>query len=70
MERYIIKYPNGKIRQQRGINMTYHNLLGIGAISYIIDIKKGNIMYGDKDETVHTEKISTYVDSDLIISED
>ncbi len=70
MERYIIKYPNGKIRQQRGINMTYHNLLGMGAISWIIDTKEGEIMFGDKDEMVHTEKISTYNDGDLIEPKD
>lgn len=70
MERYILKYPNGKIRQQKGINITIHNMVGMGAISWIIDTKEGEIMYGDKNETVHTEKISTYVDSDLIISED
>ena len=66
MERSIIKYPNGKIRQQRGINITYHYLIGVGAISWIIDAKAGEVMYGDKDEGVHTDKISSYEDSSLI----
>ncbi|MBA7527658.1 hypothetical protein ES705_19836 [subsurface metagenome] len=69
MERFIIKYPNGKIRQQKGINITYHYLLGVSAISWIIDTKDGEVMYGDKDETVHTDKISTYSDSSLIVSD-
>jgi hypothetical protein len=70
MERFIIKYPNGKIRQQKGINMTYHTLLGMQVISWIIDTKKGEIMFGDKDESVITEKISTYDDSSLITSKE
>lgn len=70
MERYILKYPNGKIRQQKGINGTYHYLLAVGAITWIIDTKKGEIMYADKDEHVNTEKISAYHDSDLIIQND
>jgi len=70
MERFILKYPNGKIRQQKGINMTYHYLLGVGAISWIIDTKNGEVMFGDKDETVHNEKISKYEDSDMIVPKD
>lgn len=70
MERFIVKYPNGKIRQQKDINGTYHYLLGVGAISWIIDTKKGEVMFGDKDETVHTELISTYSDSDMIVPKD
>ena len=70
MERFILKYPNGKIRQQKGINGTYHYLLGVGAISWIIDTKKGEIMFSDKDEMVHTEKISTYTDTDMIVPKD
>ena len=66
MERFIIKYPNGKLRQQRGINNTYHTLLALGAISWIIDTQSGEVMFGDKDERVITEKITTYNDADLI----
>ena len=67
MERFILKYSNGKLRQQKGINETYHYLLGIGAITWIIDTKKGAIMFGNKDEVVHKEKISTYTDSSMIV---
>ncbi len=70
MKRFIIKYPNGKIRQQEGINGTYHTLLGMQVISWIIDTKTGEVMFGNKDESVITEKISSYDDSNLIISED
>ncbi len=63
MKRFIIKYPNGKIRQQEGINGTYHTLLGMQVISW-------EVMFGNKDESVITEKISSYDDSNLIISED
>jgi len=70
MERFIVKYPNGKMRQQKGINGTYHYLLAIGAISWIIDTKRGEVMFGDKDETVHTQSISTYSDSDMIVPKD
>jgi len=67
MERFIVKYCNGKIRQQKGINATYQYLIGIGVIAYVIDTKTGEIMYGDKDEALHTEKISIYEDSDMIV---
>lgn len=67
MERFIVKFPNGKIRQQKGINVTYHHLLSIGAISYIIDVEKGTVMFADKDEEIQTNHISTYSSSDLII---
>lgn len=67
MERFIVKYNNGKLRQQRGINSTYHYMLAVGVISWIIDTKTGEVMFGDKDEHVTTEKISTYNDSDLIV---
>lgn len=70
MERFILKYPNGKIRQQKGINGTYHYLLGIGAISWIIDTKTGEVMFADKDEHISTEKISTYNDTDMIVPKD
>ncbi len=70
MERFILKYPNGKLRQQKGINGTYHYLLGVGAISWIIDTKKGEVMFSDKDETIHTNPISTYSDSDMIVPKD
>lgn len=70
MERFIIKYDNGKIRQQRGINMTFHYMLAVGVISWIIDTKTGEVMFGDKDESVHTEKISKYDASDLITPKD
>jgi len=70
MERFILKYPNGKIRQQKGINGTYRYLLAVGAISWIIDTKKGEIMFSDKDESVHIEIISTYTDSDMIVPKD
>jgi hypothetical protein len=70
MERFILKYNNGKIRQQRGINGTYHYMLAVGVISWIIDTKTGEVMFGDKDEHVTTEKISTYSDSDLIVPKD
>ena len=70
MKRFIIKYPNGKLRQQRGINLTYHTLLGVGAISWIIDTVSGEVMHGDADETVHTQKISEYDDSSLIEPKD
>lgn len=67
MERFILKYPNGKVRQQKGINGTYYYLLGVGAISWIIDTKKGEILFSDKDENVITDKITTYTDSDMIV---
>ena len=70
MERFIIKYPNGKIRQQAGINGTYHYMVAVGAISWIIDTKDGEVMWGNKDEGVEHEKISTYHDSSLIIPKD
>jgi len=70
MERFILKYSNGKIRQQKGINGTFHYALGIGVISWVIDTKKGEIMFGDSDEAVHTEKISTYSSSDMIVPKD
>lgn len=70
MDRYILKYANGKIRQQKGINGTYHYMLAIGVITWIIDTKDGEVMFGDKDERVITEKISAYHDSSLIISKD
>lgn len=70
MERFILKYPNGKIRQQKGINGTYHYLLAIGAIAWIIDTKTGEVMFGDKDENMITEKISTYSDTDMIVPKD
>lgn len=70
MERFILKFTNGKILQQKGINGTYHHLLGLGVISYIIDTKDGEIMYGDKDESVHTEKITKYNDCELITPKD
>ncbi|MBA7535882.1 hypothetical protein ES705_28141 [subsurface metagenome] len=67
MEQFIIKYTNGKFRQQRGLNMTYHYMVAIGVIDWIIDTKEGEIMFGDKDETMHRNKISTYSDSSLIV---
>ena len=67
MERFILKYPNGKIRQQKGINGTYHHLLGMGVISWIIDTQAGTIMIGDADESVHENPISKYNDTDLIV---
>jgi len=70
MERFILKYLNGKIRQQKGINGTYDYLLAIGVIVWIIDTKEGKISFGDKDETVHTEKISTYNSADLVAPKD
>ncbi len=70
MKRFIIKYVNGKIRQQRGINMTFHYLLGLGVINWIIDTKEGTVMLGDKDEMVETNKISTYDCSDLVTPKD
>lgn len=70
MERFILKYPNGKIRQQKGINGTYHYLLGLGAIDWIIDTKTGEVMHGDKDESVQKDKISTYSDSTMIVPKD
>ena len=44
MEKYIIKYVNGKIRQQKGINETYRYMLAVGVIDWIIDTEKGEIM--------------------------
>ncbi len=70
MERFILKFPNGKIRQQKGINGTYHHLLGLGSISWIIDTKAGEIMTCDNDESVRTIPISTYSDADLIVPND
>jgi hypothetical protein len=70
MERFILKYSNGKMRQQKGINGTYHHLLGLGVIDYIIDTKKGEIMVGDKDEAVHTRLIPSYTDTDMIVPKD
>lgn len=70
MERFIIRYPNGKMRQQKGINSTYHDLLGIGVIAWIIDTKTGEIMYGDDDDTVQKTKISTFQSADLIVPKD
>lgn len=70
MERFIIKYSNGKIRQQRGINMTYQTMLSIGVIDYIIDTKLGEIMLSDSDEKIHTRQIAKYDDSDLISPKD
>lgn len=70
MERFILKYPNGKIRQQRGINGTYHYLLSIGAITWIIDTKKGEVMFSNKDEQVLTESISKYNDTDMVTPKD
>ena len=67
MERFILKYPNGKIRQQKGINSTYHYLLGLGAIIWIIDTKLGEIMLGDNDESVIHQNIPSFNSSDLII---
>jgi hypothetical protein len=66
MERFILKFPNGRIRQQAGINTTYYSLLSVGVITWIIDTKKGEIMYGNKDDKVITEKIPSYHDSELI----
>ena len=68
MKRFIIKYTNGKFRQQRGINETYYYMVAIGVIDYIIDTKDGTLMFGDKDEHVHTSKISEYNDATLIES--
>lgn len=70
MKRFILKFPNGKIRQQEGINGTYHHLLGLGAISWIIDTKQGEVLTGDDDESVKTIKIPEYHDTDLIIQKD
>lgn len=67
MKRYLIKYSNGKFRQQEGINETFHYMIGIGIIDYIIDTEDGEIMFGDKDEAIHTEVIPSYHSSDLII---
>ena len=70
MKRFIIKYTNGKFRQQRGINETYHYMLAVGVIDYIIDTKDGTIMFGDKDESVHDSKIPEYNDATLIEPKD
>jgi len=70
MERFILKYPNGKFRQQKGINGTYYYLLGIGVIDWIIDTKTGEIKFGNKDETVHTQKISSFSSPDMIVPKD
>ena len=67
MERFILQYPNGKIIQQKGINGTYHYLLGLGAITWIIDTKQGIIMFGNKDESVINKDIPSFNSSDLII---
>ena len=69
MDRFIIKYPNGKVRQQKGINGTIHYHLAIGIITWIIDTKNETIMWGNKDEHVEEEKITSYHDSSLIIND-
>ena len=70
MKRFILKYSNGKFRQQDGINMTFDYMLGIGVIEWIIDTKTGELMFGDKDEGRHTQKISEYSAADLVINKD
>lgn len=70
MKRFIVKYPNGKIRQQKGINMTYYYMVAVGAISWIIDTVDGEVLQGDKDEGVRRDKISTYHDESLITNFD
>lgn len=70
MKRYILKFSNGKLRQQDGINGTYHDLLGIGAIDWIIDTKKGAVMIGNKDQSVTTREIDSFDSSDLIVEKD
>ncbi len=45
--------------------MTYYYMLAVGAISWIIDTVDGEVMYGDKDETVHRDSISSYHDESL-----
>lgn len=67
MKRYIIRYTNGKFRQQAGINMTYNYMVQVGVIDWIIDTKTGTLIFGDRDESIHTETISEYNDSTLII---
>ncbi len=66
MKQFIIKYTNGKFRQQRGINVTYHYMLAIGVIDYIVDTKDGTVMFGDKDESIRTIKITEYDDATLV----
>ncbi len=70
MERFIIKYTNGKIRQQKGINMTFHYMLCLGVISWIIDTKEGIVMVGTDDESVEERSISKYHSSDLVVPKD
>ena len=66
MKRFIIKYSNGKFRQQRGLNETYHYMLAVGVINYIIDTKDGTLIFGDKDEHIHTSVITEYNDASLV----
>lgn len=70
MKRFIIKYTNGKMRQQKGINMTFHYMLCLGVISWIIDTKKGIVMVGTEDESVKEHSISSYNSSDLVTPKD
>ncbi len=68
MERFIVKYSNGKIRQQPGINMTFHYMVGIGVIDFIIDTKEGEVYFrtNKEDEFVECTKISSYSASDMV----
>jgi hypothetical protein len=67
MKRYIVKFSNGLMQQQEGINITYHHLCSIGVVDWIIDTHNGTISMGNKEHDVKEFKISEYSGGDLII---
>lgn len=69
MKRYIVKYNNGRVRQQEGINLTFVHHLEIGVIKVIVDTKEGKMMVLDDNEQSVWVNIHSYTSSDLIIND-
>jgi len=63
--RFIILYSNGKLIQQKGLNLTYLHLHSIGLIKMIIDVVTGEYIGSDRWEWC---PIETYNDSSLIVN--
>lgn len=69
MERFILKFNNGTIRSQKGLNMTYDDMLCLGVLSWWIDTKEGTMTFYKNDER-HEVKVPSFDSSDLVNPKD